>query len=248
MGLLSPASRGENNNRYYPSGQLAVLNVIRTLQELGMPLSEIKVLKDKRTPEFVDERFERQIEIIEEKIKDWVRARQLLLTLKKAIHSALRVDEKAITVQFLPEEPIILGELNDYSRGMDDYDALFTFFHAMREKHPDLDLNYPAWAVFSAERIKRGDWIWPDRYYFYNPDGQDKRPAALYAIGYTRGGYGQSDELYKRLIDYIDKNNFEICGDVYEEYPLNEVCIIDDKNYLMRVMIAVREKTGSIKK
>jgi len=242
IGLLSPLSRGGNNYRYYSGRQLAIVNVIRTLQELGLSLSEIKNLKDNRAPENVDEIFMRQIEKIDLKINDWVCARKLLFTLQKSIHSVLNVDEQEITIQFLPAEAIILGDLNDYSRGRNDYDALLSFYHDMSRKFPNLDMNYPVWGYFSEDRIKRGDWIWPDRYYFYNPEGYDKRPASLYAIGYTRNGYGKCGDLYKRIIDYIARNGFEIGGDAFEEYPLNEVCISDDTNYLIRVMITVREK------
>ena len=242
IGLLSPELRGANNYRYYSCSQLAVINVIRTLQEFGMALDEIKALKDRRTPVLAEEVFANQIEEIDKKIGNWVRARKLLLTLIKSIHSVSNIDERAITIQFLPAEAIILGDINDYSRGRNDYDALLSFYHAISEKYKELDLNYPVWGTFSEERIKRGDWVWPDRYYFYNPEGHDRRPAALYAVGYMRGGYGQGDELYKRLIDYINNNGFEICGNAYEEYPLNEVCISKDKNYLIRVMITVREK------
>jgi DNA-binding transcriptional MerR regulator/effector-binding domain-containing protein len=243
IGLLAPLSRGEENNyRYYSCGQLAVVNVIRTLQALGMSLSEIKTLIDRRTPAFMDEVFTQQIDKINKKIDEWARARKLLLTLQKSIHSVANASEDAITIQFLPAEAIVLGDLNDYSRGRNAYHALVSFYNEISKQWPDLDLNYPVWAVFSEDRIKRGDWVWPDRYYFYNPEGRDKRPAAFYAIGYTRGGYGQNDELYKRMIDFIDKNGFEISGDAYEEYPLNEVCIADDANYLMRTMITVREK------
>ena len=242
IGLLSPMSRGENNYRYYSVGQLDLINVIRTLQALGMTLDEIKELKDYRTPVLMDELFTRQIKEVDTRIENWVRAYKLLFTLQKSIRSVLNIDENEITIQFLPAEAIVLGDLNDYSRGRNDYDALLSFYHGINNKYPGLDLNYSVWAMFSEERIKQGDWVWPDRYYFYNPEGYDKRPAALYAIGYTRGRDGQSDELYKRMIDYIDRNDFEICGDIYEEYPLNEVCITDDKNYLMRIMITVREK------
>ena len=244
IGLLTPISRGDNNYRYYSNGQLAVINVIRTLQELGMTLDEIKEIKDKLTPALIDELYERQIKLIDQKIESWVRAQKLLFTLRKTIHSALFADEDNITIQFLPAEAIVLGDLNDYSRGRSDYDALLSFYHSMQEKYPDLDLNYSVWGVFSEERIKNGDWVWPDRYYFYNPEGRDKKPAALYAIGYTRGGYGQGGELYARLIDYINNNGYEICGDAYEEYPLNEVCITDSNNYLIRLMITVREKNS----
>lgn len=242
IGLLSPMLRGENNYRYYSSGQLAIVNVIRTLQELGLSLTEIKVLKDNRTPENTDEVFMRQIERIDLKIDEWVRARKLLFTLRKSIHSALHAEEPSITIQYLPAEAIILGDLNDYSKGRNDYDALISFYKDISNKYPNLDMNYPVWACFSEDRIKQKDWKWPDRYYFYNPDGNDKRPAGLYAIGYTRGGYGQCGDFYNQITDYIDGNGFEICGDAFEEYPLNELCISDDTNYLIRVMIAVHEK------
>jgi effector-binding domain-containing protein len=44
------------------------------------------------------------------------------------------------------------------------------------------------------------------------------------------------------MIRYIDENGFEICGHAYEEYPLNEVAVTDNGNYLIRLLITVREK------
>ena len=243
IGLLTPIVRGPNNYRFYSSGQLAVVNVIRTLQELGMTLGEIKNYKDNLTPALIGELFERQIVNIDRKIEGWGRAQKLLFTLRKTIKSVTDIDEDGITVQYLPAEALVLGDLNDYSRGRNDYDALLSFYSAISEKYPDMDMNYPVWGVFAEERVKNEDWVWPDRYYFYNPEGRDRRPAALYAIGYTRGGYGQCGELYARIIDYIHSNGFEICGDAYEEYPLNEVCVTDSSNYLIRLMITVREKS-----
>ena len=242
IGLLPPEERGDNKYRYYSILLLATVNMIRTLQRLGMSLEEIKLLKDRRTPQLAGEVLPRQIEKIDKKINDWVRSRKLLLTLIKIINDASNVDESAITIQFLPAEAIVLGGVNDYSRGRDGYDALLSFYNDVSDKYPDMDTNFPVWAIFSGDRIKRGDWVNPDRYYFYNPDGYDRKPAALYAIGYTRGGYGQCGEVYVRMLDYIDRHGFEICGDVYEEYPLNEICVAENGNYLVRVMIVVRAK------
>jgi len=242
IGLLPPEQRGENKYRYYSILLLATVNMIRTLQELGMSLEEIKELKDKRSPHLARETLSRQIAKIDEKINGWIRSRKLLLTLIKIINDASNVDENSITIQFLPAEAIVLGGVNDYSRGRDPYDALLSFYNDISDKYPDTDTNYPVWAVFSGARIKQGDWAGPDRYYFHNPEGHDRKPAALYAIGYTRGGYGQCGDVYSRMLDYIDKNGFEMCGDAYEEYPLNEICIAENNNYLIRVMIVVRAK------
>ena len=243
IGLLSPQLRGENNYRFYSHGQIAMLNMIRTCQVFGMTLTEIKDLKKRRSPELVEELLGQQISHIDEKIEQWINARKLLLLLKNTIQPVMNIDENEITVQFKPAEAIILGKLNDFSRNRTDYDALFNFYCYCHEAHPDLDLNYPVWGMFSEERLKKRDYTWPDRFYFYNPEGHDRKPASLYAIGHTRGGYGVNTvELYDRMLDYIELNGFEVCGPAYEEYPLNEICVAEHDNYLIRIMITVREK------
>ena len=243
IGLLSPSVRGENGYRYYTTRQLATVNLIRTLQLLGIPLAQIKEFAENRTPAHLCEVLDEQFTVIEEKIDEWKRSRKLLETLKDTIHPVLDVDaDEGIAVEFMRAEAIVLGGLNDYSRGRDDYDALIDFYNECAKKYPDLDLNYPVWGFFSEERIKRREWVWPDRYYFNNPDGHDKKNAGLYAIGYAYGGYGQHKDIYVRMLDFIDDNGLEVCGPAYEEYPLNEISVVDENEYLMRVMITVREK------
>jgi DNA-binding transcriptional MerR regulator len=243
IGLFSPILREKNKFRYYSIRQLADINAISTLRKLGVPLAKIKGLRDRRTPELAKEILTRQIDELNARMDGLVQARKLLLSLLTSIQVGLDADREAIVIQFLPAEPISLGEQNDYRDGRNDYDALFSFYRAMRGRYSDLGLNYPVGSVISEARIKRGDWTWPDCYYFYDPDGHDQKPGALYAIGCTYTGYGQGDRLYRRIVDYIDRNGFEICGDTYEEYPLNELCVAEDTNYLMRVMVTVREKT-----
>ena len=82
-GLINPVSRGENNYRSYSVSQIANLNLIRTLQELGMTLEEIKKVKDSRTPELMENVLTQQIDKIDMQIDKWVKARKLLYTLNK---------------------------------------------------------------------------------------------------------------------------------------------------------------------
>ena len=149
IGLLSPVSRGGNNYRFYSNKQLAVVNVIRTLQNLGMTLEEIKQTNERRTPGLADENFTRQINKIDGKIEEWIRARKLLVTLRGSIQSVLNVDTEKITIRSLPAEPIVLGGLNEYKQDETDYDALLHFYHEIGVKYPGIDLNYPVWGIFS---------------------------------------------------------------------------------------------------
>ncbi len=240
--LLKPSRKGKSGYRFYSVAQTASVNIIRTAQQLGFSLAEIQHMVEQRTPASMDDLLVRQIGNIDRKIDEWVRARKLLSVLQQMIHTARAVDVDAITVEQLPAQPIILGGVNEYSEGRDHYDELLRFYQACGEKYPDMDLNYPVWGIISEERIRGGDWRWPDRYYFYNPDGLDRRPGGLYVIGYCYGGYGETGNLYKRLLSYLQTNGYEICGPAYEEYPLNEMCVTDDDGYLIRVMIMVRKE------
>ena len=244
IGLLSPVTRKGNTYRFYTYPQMYTVNMIRTCQALGMSLDDIKKLRDEATPKLVDDVLKRQILQIDDEIGRWINSRKLLTTLENIIRPLLTADEKAITIEHIPAEPIVLGGLNDYSKNKNVHTAFAQFYVDCQKKYPDIDLNYPVWGLFSEERIKRGDWVWPDRFYFYNPDGYDKRPAASYAIGYTHGGYGQCGELYKRVIAYIEANGYEISGPSYEEYPMAELCYASDNDYLIRLMITVRKKQG----
>jgi DNA-binding transcriptional MerR regulator len=239
IGLLSPEIRRENGYRYYVPGQLAVMNVIRTLREIGLSLEEIKGLIDSRNPKNFDATFDLQIEKVDKKIEELRSSRTLLKTLHHYINVGLAVDEESLSIQYLPEALIILGEENDYSGGGDDFDALNIFYEKTMEKYPGLNLNYPVWGVFCGERIRNKDFKWPNRFFFYNPNGDKKREAGEYAVGYTRGGYGQCADQYLKLLDYIEKKGYIVSGDCYEEYILNEISIVDSTNYLIRLMLRV---------
>ncbi|GHU86964.1 MerR family transcriptional regulator [Clostridia bacterium] len=240
MKLISPAARGENDYRYYSERHVAVVNVISTLKETGMPLKEIaKVIKN-RTPESVMTLFSEQERLIDLNIAKLTRAKTLMSELKHNIEEGMAADESKIELKTVAAQPVFLGPRNDYSGGKTLDDALLAFYLWCEQTNGDMDLNYPAWGMFSEERIRRRDWKWPDRFYFKRPDAPDAKLAGTYVVGYTRGDYGRTEALYERLTAYIAANNLEICGPAYEEYPLNEISVTNPDDYLIRVSITVR--------
>jgi DNA-binding transcriptional MerR regulator len=242
IGLIQPVLRGENNYRYYSDKQLALVNIVRTFQSLGMSLKEIDEIARNRTPESILQAFTEQTPKIDRDIEERLKSRMLLLTLQETIASALSSDEHAIELQHQEAESIFLGPQNDYSGGRSINDALLQFYRYCRKTETDTDLNYSAWGVFAGARIERGDWRGPDRFYFNNPYGHDEKPAGLYATAYGRGNYGKSDEIYRRLTHYIKENKLTISGCAYETYPLNEISIQDPDHYLIRISIRVKQK------
>jgi len=246
VGVLVPTEIGKNNYRYYSYEQIGLVNLIRTLQLLGMPLKKISEITKKRNPKDMLMLLNGQLNFINQNILDQLEARKLILSLQNTIEEAFAVDENKIEVNWMNKKTIFLGPKNDYSDGKSDYDALLKFYKYCKKKDVNMNLNYCAWGYFSKERIEQGDWIYPEKYYLNTPDGYDEKPAGFYVTGYARGSYGypHTDGLYKRIMAYIKENNFEITGGAYEEYPLNEISVKDPNEYLIRVSIPVKRKNN----
>ncbi|MDR3052943.1 MAG: MerR family transcriptional regulator [Coriobacteriales bacterium] len=242
IGLVKPVARAENNYRYYSHDQISIISMVHTFQSLGMPLDEIKDLLECRTPELFSEKFSGLAAGLEHEIDQLQRSLNLLNTLHSMIEEVSDIDETQIIYHYQKAQSVLMGPKNDYSNGRTNYDALVSFYDHCRTVDPNMNLNWAAWGYFPAGRIKQHDWFWPERYYFYRPGSPDVKPAGWYVTGYTHGDYGQTDELYIRLLNFIEKQGLEIIGSAYEEYPLNEVAIVEPQNYLIRISIQVNKK------
>ncbi|MDR1977650.1 MAG: MerR family transcriptional regulator [Synergistaceae bacterium] len=241
LGLVSSVERGDNNYRYYSYHQIASTNLIMTLRELGVPLKEIVGVLQHRTPESIMALFSEQSQHIDRNMAKMSASKKLLSTLKSIIEDAVGVDEQKIEVRWAEAESIFLGPQIDYSNGKSIAEATRDFYKYCNELDRNMDLNYPVWGVYSEERIKRRDWVGPDRFYFKKPDSRDSKPEGFYLTGYDRGNYGRTHALYTRLMAYAKEHDLEICGPAYETYPLNEISIADPNRYLIRVSITVKQ-------
>lgn len=219
----------------------------------SMSLKDIADIIQNRNPKELLYILRKRLMCINKIIAEQLEAQKLIMTLQDTIEEAGEIDEDKITVSWMPKKNILLGPHNDYSKGKNsraDFEALLKFYEYCGKKAPHINLNYSVWGFYSKERIEKGDWIYPDKFYLYTPDGSDEKPEGEYVIGYTRGYYGYpcTDELYKRIMKYIVENNLELYGDSYEEYLLNEISVSNPNNYLIRVSILVKSKDMNIKR
>jgi len=249
--ILYPAFVDGNKCRYYSYEQIGLINLVRTLQLFGMSLKEIAEITQNRTPKEILSLLRNQLMTVNKIISEQLETQKLILTLQGSIEEAMDINENEITVCREKKKAVFMGPRNNYPKekenensGRKDYDALLKFYDYCENYAPYINLNYTPWGYFSKERIEKGEWVYPDNYYLYTPDGNSEKPEGLYVTGYTRGNYGypHTDKLYKRMMKYIDENNLVIAGGSYEEYPLNELSIKDPANYLIRISILVKEK------
>jgi DNA-binding transcriptional MerR regulator len=78
IGLFSPAIKGENEYRYYSYEQSPELEIILSLSELGMKLSEIKDYLTSRSPENLCSLLREQQDLLRKKLKNFQLIDQML--------------------------------------------------------------------------------------------------------------------------------------------------------------------------
>jgi DNA-binding transcriptional MerR regulator len=241
-GIFSPAVRGkglENDYRYYAPMQITTVKMIRVLTKIGVPHETIRELAADRTPEKLIKLLRKQKEEPAGEIRFLREAHSVIAMFLDFITEGLYAEESEIFVREGIERRIVLGEPNEYKDGEGFYGA-FARFCAARHT-PELNLSYPIGGCFdSMERFLAAPSR-PARFFSHDPQGNETLPGGLYLTGYTRGYYGQTNDLPRRMVAYAERNGLTFAGSVYNTYLLDELSMTDTEQYLLQVSASVSE-------
>lgn len=246
IGLLIPERVMDNGYRFYSYRQLETVTVIGALQELGMPLCEIKNYLDARTPETLIELFNIQRKNIEEKILR-------LKTIKTMIDMRLSITRKALALEGdiskievceCKEEMLFASERVACTNMKGLEIAIKEFYDLCGEKQ--IIYGYPFGAIISRQNLLKNNWKFPSNYFFKIPKMNDEdtsllKPAGLYLIGVGEANYDGVHNIYGGMFEFIKNRGLEVIGDAYEEYLLDEIAVKNSDKYLMQISIRVKK-------
>ena len=236
-GVFAPASRGENNYRYYTPQQIITVNVVNVLRGLGIPLKEISRLAVERTPQEIVDLFTGHERSLGAQIEKLNESMKVLRTFRSLMEDALKADESRVAVADMEALPIYIGDENDFAGDKKFYSTFIRYCKAARER--GVNLSYPIGGVFTDIDSFICKPSKPDHFLSITPDGPDVKPAGRYIVAYTRGYYGVTNDLPGRLIRYAESRSLEFTGPVYKIYVLDEISIVNEDDYLLQVSAPV---------
>ena len=239
IGLLSPSHRGENRYRYYLPIQATLVNFIRVLINLGVPLAIIKEMNAHRTPQNMLALLAQQETKLDKRLRDLQTAYSIIHTYRDNIQTGIFANEHDIRVQALDEARLILGDPTDFSSGS-FYKPFMAFCNSI-QKH-NININYPVGGYHENMTVFVNAPGQPTRFFSLDPYGQHRRKAGLHLVAYRRGYYGEFGDTAQKMLSYAQENALVFHGPVFVIYLLDEVCTIDHNQYLAQVVVGVRKK------
>lgn len=233
--LLSPEYRGENGYRYYTRSQLNTAYLIISLREIGISIDEIKDYIEGRTPDKMFSLFKSQELHILNEMKKLQSILEIMKLYTNMAKDALKYDENTMFIEHKEKEPLFIGP-QITAKSLDD--SVMNFYDYAAKN--GFELGYPLGAIIHHDKLISDEELTPSRYYFKVENNENYyKLEGEYAVLYGRCPYGESEHLYEKLLSFIKENNYKVCGDSYEEYPLNELSTINEDEYCVKIEIMV---------
>jgi effector-binding domain-containing protein len=217
--------------------------MIHVLIDIGVQAEIIKDLTENRTPvDLLQLLFEQQ-ELVENELHFLQEVHSVISTFYGLLNEGLRAIESKIYVTEQPEKKIILGGENNFNGDESFYKEFIRFCTAIHE--PILNIPYPIGGFFEDIDVFLETPSQPTRFFSLDPHGNDNKPKGLYLVGYTRGYYGQTNDLPQLMAAFARKDGLRFNGPVYNIYVQDELSIKDPNQYLLQVSASVKETRRS---
>lgn len=243
IGLLKPDYIAENGYRYYSPNQVMSFEIITTLKAVGMSLKEIQKYSSRQnTKEFLDLLKAKRSELIEMQ-KRLADTKEFVDNTIGIIETSLDVNLGEVYLEQCDEEYLVitdtpsLDDMNDKSYWV-KIEELTDYCNQNK-----LGNVFPIGEIVLKQSFEQN--IFRSDYYCSKPvrktEGQNivLKPAGRYAVLYHRGSYKTLADAYKKMKDYIEKNNYSIIGDIYEQDQLYLFSKTNPYDYLMKISVAV---------
>ncbi len=246
LGILIPEYVDpQTNYRYYSARQFEILNTVRYLRALDMPLPQIADFFKNRDIGVIENKLMMQKQTVIEKKKE-------LESIEKKIDNRLRLIDDARhseleKINLSLSSPCriirIKGTLN--LKSQEEIESSVSMLSA-RVDEPVVFLGKVGFGI-SSENLRNGSYDNYDYVFLVIEDGDraiaesELLPATQCVCVRFRGIHGEAAAQYRRLTDYIEKNSLKIDGFSREITLIDYGFTSDTEKFVTEIKIPVKK-------
>ena len=241
IGLFSPSTRNPDNNyRYYSPEQIIAVKFIYVMSNIGVPLKELAVLKNKQDPQNVYKLLSKQSRRLNEELRKLQESLSVINERQEFIRSGMdALDQvEGISVFHRDTFSYVLGPKNDWDEGKSFLDPFINFINSTNAAR--VNLNFPVGGMHENWESFLQSPGEPDYFFSVDPNGNSRTKSSNYLQGFSLGNYGEFGDLSERMNKYVEDKSIRITGPVYTIYLLDEICYNDPNQFLSQTFVAVK--------
>lgn len=245
IGLLHPEyTSPDTGYRYYGTEQFEVLNTIRYLRALDMPLAEIEDFLKNKNISNIEEKLMQQKKIVLEKQQELKRVEQKINHRLNVLSEAQNTPLDTVTLVQLPASRIVWVDAPMKIQDSQDMEA------PIRK----LDQSNAEAVVFlgkvglgiSLEHLQKSEYKKYDGIFLilddediYNGETMPVTESLCVRLCF-RGSHAEAPEQYKKLLDYIKKHQMQIVGFSREITLIDYGITNDTEKFVTEICIPVK--------
>lgn len=247
-GIFQPKKvDSQTQYRYYTINQSSMLEIIKFLRHLDIPLNEVKQFVENRSPDTAIELFERQTEILLQKQRE-IEYMTLMMQQKiDIIKEGLQKDYSTVFYRNIEERMIHFMRVES-----DLSDELFNM--GLNELQKKVHEAVPAAVAQKIGTIISLKDILVGNYYHYKglfilieglesmEESNFHLPEGYFACTYHKGSYDYTHVALERLMNDIQKNGYEPIGDAIEIGLIDYSVTADESEFITEYQIPVRKQ------
>lgn len=240
-GLLHPA-RKSNGYRLYTLKDIWKLNIIKDLRKLDFSIPQIKEYLENRTLHHTISMLEKEINIIEEKIKPLEllqqKLNQKLSDLKALQHYE---DERNVSYRKIGDRKIIL--IDGVLPQDEAVDLAFRELEKTDEEALSLVGNLDMGVFIDEKGFQAQDYTSYHTAFFFVQD--QTKPwhriikGGTFACLTYRGSYSKSQQMFEKVVTDLHSKNYHIIGKAMEIYRLDIHTTAKEEEFLTEIQIPV---------
>ncbi len=222
INLLKPIEIKDNGYRVYAPHQIDTIGMIKALQSVGMPLSEIKKLMTEKNLSLSMPVLHNQIRLIQEKQEELRIAEQMLTHATNQLEDYLARGDNVYYTEYCKGFPMVIQPLLEERIPYINYVTYGYQYGVIMEEEDPTRLK----CMFRMAATK---------------ESNGSKPAGKYACIYKRAQNGKVGQVIMDFLEYLDKNHVPREGSMFMDNIATDFIKLPNEEYLFKLSIKCRE-------
>lgn len=209
IGLFQPIEVDAKGYRYYSSTQIPILATILAFRKMNISISKLQEY-------FATPSVLKLLELVDEQIVGIDREIERLGNIKRRFESI--------------KENLLEGESVEFEK-----------LYIKKEKSRKYIYSnvISIGSVISVEDLKKRNFGRVCCLFIEDRKDEKELEEKTYAVYYYKGGVDEIDRIYNDILDKIEKENYIILGDAYEEYLITELEGLPENINVVKIKIEI---------